>query len=187
LYPSAHKNTAREIVNNGALLSDFTSDVEPDRNNFVKRNRIIAGMADAVVVVESGKEGGALITADLANSYNRDVFAFPGRVNDEWSKGCNKLIKTNKAALIESVEDLEYIMGWDATSRTQPKQMSLFQDLTAEEQILVNLLKEENNLMIDVICLRTDLPVSKVSPLLLKLEFMGLIKSLPGKVYRLIS
>lgn len=187
LYPSAHKNTAREIVNNGALLSDFTSDVEPDRNNFVKRNRIIAGMADAVVVVESGKEGGALITADLANSYNRDVFAFPGRVNDEWSKGCNKLIKTNKAAMIESVEDLEYIMGWDATSRTQPKQMSLFNDLTAEEQILVNLLKEENNLMIDVICIRTDLPVSKVSPLLLKLEFMGLIKSLPGKVYRLIS
>lgn len=89
--------------------------------------------------------------------------------------------------MIESVEDLEYIMGWDATSRTQPKQMSLFNDLTAEEQILVNLLKEENNLMIDVICIRTDLPVSKVSPLLLKLEFMGLIKSLPGKVYRLIS
>ncbi len=187
LYPSAHRNSAKEIVNNGALVTDFTSDITPERNNFVKRNRIIAGLADATIVVESGPEGGALITADLANSYNRDVFAYPGKTTDEWSKGCNKLIKTNKAAMLESVEDLEYIMGWDASSKAEPRQMSLFQNLTGEEQLIVNLLTEENNLMIDILCLRADLPVSKISPLLLKLEFMGLIKSLPGKVYRLIN
>lgn len=188
LYPAVHRNTAREIVNNGALVSDFTSDVKPERNNFVKRNRIIAGLADATIVVESAGEGGALITADLANSYNRDVFAYPGKVTDEWSKGCNKLIKTNKAAMIESVEDLEYIMGWNtsATSST-PRQMSLFLNLSAEEQVVVDLLKEENNLMIDVLSLRSDMPVSKLSSLLLNLEFMGLIKSMPGKVYRLVN
>lgn len=187
LYPAAHRNSAKEIVNNGALVTDFTSDIMPERNNFVKRNRIIAGLADATIVVESGNEGGALITADLANSYNRDVFAYPGKTTDEWSKGCNKLIKTNKAAMLETVEDLEYLMGWDVTSGNEPRQMSLFQDLTGEEQVIVDLLKEENNLMIDILCLRADLPVSKISPLLLKLEFMGLIKSLPGKVYRLIN
>ena len=187
LYPAAHRNSARDIVNNGALVTDFTSEIKPERNNFVKRNRIIAGLSDATIVVESGIEGGALITADLANSYNRDVFAYPGRVDDEWSKGCNKLIKTNKAAMIETVEDLEYVMGWDSAAKAVPRQMSLFQNLTAEEQVVVDILKEENNMMIDILCLRTDMPVSKISPLLLKLEFMGLIKSLPGKVYRLIN
>lgn len=187
LYPAVHRNSARDIVNNGALVTDFTSDIKPERNNFIKRNRIIAGLADATIVVESGSEGGALITADLANSYNRDVFAFPGKVNDEWSKGCNKLIKTNKAAMIESVEDLEYLMGWDTSVKKAPQQMSLFHDLLPEEQILVNLLKEENNLMIDILSLRADMPVSKISPILLKLEFTGLIKSLPGKIYRLIN
>jgi len=187
LYPAVHRNSARDIVNNGALVTDFTSEVKPERNNFVKRNRIIAGLADATIVVESASEGGALITADLANSYNRDVFAYPGRVNDEWSKGCNKLIKTNKAAMIESFEDLEYIMGWDSTSKNESRQLALFQNLLPDEQQVVDLLKEENNLMIDIMCLRVDMPVSKLSPLLLKLEFMGLIKSLPGKVYRLIN
>lgn len=187
IYPAVHRNTAREIVSKGALVTDFTSDILPERNNFVKRNRIIAGLADATVVVESGMEGGALITADLANSYNRDVFAYPGRVGDEWSKGCNSLIKKNKAAMIESVDDLEYIMGWNHTSGQQPRQMSLFLNLSADEQMIVDILKEENNLMIDVICLRADMPVNKASSLLLQLEFAGLIKSLPGKVYRLIN
>lgn len=187
LYPSAHRNTAKEIVNQGALVTDFTSDIKPERNNFIKRNRIIAGLADATIVVESGVEGGALITADLANSYNRDVFAYPGKATDDWSRGCNKLIKTNKAAMLETVEDLEYLMGWDVAARTVPRQMSLFQNLTEEEQAIINQLTEENNLMIDILCLRLDAPVSKISPLLLKLEFMGLIKSLPGKIYRLIN
>lgn len=186
LYPAVHRNTAKEIVSNGALVTDFTSDMQPERNNFIKRNRIIAGLADATIVVESGAEGGALITADLANSYNRDVFAVPGRVSDPWSKGCNKLIKTNKAAIIESVEDLEYFMGWDS-EKAEPRQMTLFQNLTDEEQVIVNLLKDENNLMIDIMCLRADMPVNQLSSILLKLEFMGLIKSLPGKVYRLVN
>jgi DNA processing protein len=188
IYPSAHRNTAKDISKDGVLMTDFTSDILPERNNFVKRNRIIAGLADATIVVESGVEGGALITADLANSYDRDVFAFPGRTSDEWSKGCNKLIKTNKAAMIESVEDLEYLMGWDLEERLKsPHQMSLFVELDNDEQKLVTILKEENNLMIDTLCLRAEMPVSRVSPLLLKLEFSGLIKSLPGKVYRLLN
>jgi DNA processing protein len=187
LYPAVHRSSAKEIVNNGALVSDFTSDIKPERNNFIKRNRIIAGLADATIVVESGAEGGALITADLANSYNRDVFAIPGRTNDEWSKGCNNLIKENKAAMIETVEDIEYQLGWDSSKANTHVQMSLFQDLAPDEQLLVNLLKEENNLMIDILCLRADMPVHKASALLLNLEFMGLIKSLPGKIYRLIG
>lgn len=187
LYPAVHRSSAKEIVNNGALVSDFTSDIQPERNNFIKRNRIIAGLADATIVIESGQEGGALITADLANSYNRDVFAVPGRTTDEWSKGCNNLIKANKAAMIETVEDIEYQLGWDSSKASQHVQMSLFQDLAPDEQLLVNLLKEENNLMIDILCLRADMPVNKASALLLNLEFMGLIKSLPGKIYRLIG
>ncbi|MBN1251770.1 MAG: DNA-processing protein DprA, partial [Bacteroidales bacterium] len=113
IYPAAHKNYAKEILQNGALLSEFSSNSKLDPSNFVKRNRIIAGMSDATIVVESAKKGGSLITAELANSYNRDVFAFPGRINDKFSEGCNLLIKTNRAALIESYKDIEYILGWE--------------------------------------------------------------------------
>lgn len=188
IYPGTHRNTAKEITAQGALVTDFISQALPERNNFVKRNRIIAGLADVTVVVESGKEGGALITADLANSYNRDVAAFPGKVSDDWSRGCNKLIKTNKAALIEDIEDLEFVMGWNSnTTSKQPRQMNLFHDLSEDEKRIVAILTEENNLMIDLICLRAEMSVSKVSPLLLNLEFSGIVKSLPGKVIRLLN
>ena len=187
LYPSLHRATPKEICKQGALLTDFISNTLPERNNFIKRNRIIAGLADATLVVESGIKGGALITADIANSYNRDVLAFPGRINDPYSRGTNWLIKTNKAALIEGVEDLEYILGWDSpTSMAESKQTQLFVELTPEEQKIADLLREQVELPIDLICLHVNLPVSKVSAMLLNLEFAGMVRSLPGKVYRLV-
>lgn len=188
LYPATHKSVADEILIKGALVTDFMSYEKPEKNNFVKRNRIIAGLADATIIVESGYKGGALITADLANSYNRDVFAFPGRINDNYSQGCNRLIKINKAALIEGVKDLEYIMGWDPPGKQKEAvQKQLFRELSQEETKLVNILKNLGDLPIDSICLEAEMPVSKVSPILLNLEFSGMIKTLPGKVYTLLS
>ena len=187
LYPAVHKATAKEITKQGALVTDFISNTLPDRNNFVKRNRIIAGLADATLVVESGIKGGALITADLAGSYNRDVMAFPGRANDTYSQGCNWLIKSNKAALIETIEDLEYLMGWDPPgTQKQTIQTELFAEISPEEKHIVETLRETGELPIDLICMRTEMPMSKVSAMLLNLEFAGLVRTLPGKVYRLV-
>lgn len=186
IYPAVHTGIAREISHQGALLTEFASITKPDRNNFVRRNRLIAGLADATIVVESGVKGGALITADIANSYNREVFAVPGRTEDTYSHGCNFLIKTNRAGLIESAEDLEYAMGWDVI-KTEAKQKTLFVETTKEEDVLLDLLQTENELSIDFICLKSGFPVNKVSGLLLNLEFKGLIKSLPGKMYKAIS
>lgn len=188
MYPSQHKRYAEEIVNQGALISEFTSKSKFDPKNFVRRNRIIAGMADATIVIESASKGGSLVTADIANSYNRDVFAFPGRISDKRSTGCNKLIKTNQAHLIESVSDLEYILGWEnEIGKPKAIQAKLFVELSPEEELLVQVLKEAGNMPIDSICFKTSFPMSKVSSLLLKLEFEGVIKSLPGKIYALNS
>lgn len=187
IYPAVHRATAKEICNLGALVTDFTSSTMPERNNFVKRNRIVAGMADATLVIESGIKGGALITADLAASYNRDVFAFPGRANDSYSRGCNWLVKTNKAALIETVEDLEFLLGWEVIDDKNPKQTALFIELSDDEQIIFDILKENGELPIDLICFKTNMSVSKVSALLLNMEFAGIVKTLPGKVYRMLK
>jgi len=188
IYPSAHRGIAKQIISQGALISDFLSYEMPERNNFVKRNRVIAGLSDAVVVVESGEKGGALITADIANSYNRDVFAFPGRVNDRYSVGCNKLIKTNKAALIENYKDLEYILGWqpDHPDSYNP-QKKIFVDLKDDESKVLNEIERNSELTVDQISLNCKMPVSKVSALLLNLEFNGLVKCLPGKVYKSLT
>lgn len=185
MYPASHKKHARDIIKRGGLLTEFSSKAKLDPSNFVKRNRIIAGMADATIVVESGAKGGSLITADIANSYNRDVFAFPGRVNDKYSIGCNRLIKTNRAALIENINDLEYILGWEKEKAKGAIQKQLFVELSVDEQKVIDSLKLEEQLSIDVICLKTNFPMSKVSSILLKLEFSGLVKSLPGKIYKL--
>ncbi|MFW5945228.1 MAG: DNA-processing protein DprA, partial [Bacteroidota bacterium] len=185
IYPSVHRSVAGKIVNQGALVTEFSSYTKFIKSNFVCRNRIIAGLADATVVVESGERGGALITADLANSYNRDVFAFPGRVEDSRSKGCNQLIKTNKAALIEGVDDLEYILGWELNRcRNKIVQQEIFKDLGTSEKNIVSLIREKGELSINELSIRLGLPVSKVSPLLLDLEFEGLIKCLPGNRYK---
>lgn len=187
IYPSAHRETARLMAEKGALVTEFRHDEKPESPNFVKRNRIIAGLADATIVVESGEQGGALITADIAGSYNRDVFAFPGRVDDKYSIGCNRLIKSNRAALIENLEDLEYLMGWQRSDKKAGNiQRELFTELTDEEKVLTEIIRREPA-AIDQIAIRGDMTVSKASGLLLNLEFKGIVKCLPGKVYQLTS
>jgi DNA processing protein len=185
LYPSQHKNLASKIINQGCLLTEFTSEMNPERNNFIKRNRLIAGLADATIVVESGYKGGALITADIASSYHRDVFTYPGRITDEYSKGCNRLIKENKAALIEGLEDLEFFMNWQRNGeKTSPRQKLLFVELTDEEEKVLNLIKGSASIGIDTLSIESGIPVHKLSSILLNLEFEGIITVLPGNIYR---
>lgn len=185
IYPKLHTNLAKEMVERGgAVLSEFTSGTNPDRENFPKRNRIVAGLADAVVVVEAAKKGGALITAEIANSYNRDVFALPGRVNDTYAQGCNMLIKAHKAALISGVEDLDYLLGWrkEKIESTQP---TLFVNLSAMETQFTNVFKTEGVecLPLSTLCSRIKLPLGTVLSTLMQLELKGVIKGLPGKMY----
>lgn len=186
IYPYANRSLAEKMVQNGGLLTDFKSKTNPDRENFPKRNRIIAGLIDALIVTESAARGGALITANIANSYNRDVFAIPGKVGDKHSEGCNFLIKTNKAALAQSAEDIKYIMRWELSSDKQAKQKKLFIELTEEEEIIINILKENSESGIDYIVHKSGLSNSKVAAILLNLEFEGLVKSLPGKIYKIL-
>lgn len=187
IYPHSHRELAANMLKNGAILSEFPVKTKPDRENFPRRNRIIAGMSDAVVVVEAGQTGGALITAEIANSYNRDVFALPGRVNDLYSKGCNRLIRNNKAALIESAEDIKYLMGWDEKKQNVNKniQQSLSLNLNDEEKIIVDLLELNGEISIDYLSLNANMPHSKIASILLNLEFQGIVKALPGKRFTL--
>ncbi|HRH67723.1 MAG TPA: DNA-processing protein DprA, partial [Bacteroidia bacterium] len=162
----------------------------PDRENFPARNRIVAGMTDATIVIESAVRGGALITAELANSYNRDVFAVPGRVTDTWSQGCHQLIRQNKAILVESADDIAQAMNWDLEAEEKKqkpmKQMNMFLELNPDEKKVVEVLRERGQFPIDLLSLAVQMPVSRVSGLLLNLEFAGLIRSLPGKLYELV-
>ncbi len=188
IYPAAHRTTAREIIAQGGLLTEYSTQHTPDKKNFIARNRIIAGLADATLVVESGEKGGALITADLASSYHREVFALPGRATDERSRGCNRLIKTNQAALIENAADLAYFLGWESPSQgPQTIQPSLFPELSTEEQLLLDILKEQNELPLDELAALAALPVSKTSALLLNLELAGLVRNLPGNLYKALG
>jgi DNA processing protein len=183
LYPLVHSSIARKIEKQGALITDFPSNEKPERNNFIKRNRIIAGLSDATIIIESGIKGGALITADLADSYHRDVFAVPGRAGDQYSSGTNLLIKKNIASLAESCEDIEYLMGWGVQEQDKAKQAELFNELPEEEQLLLNIIYKEEKIEIDLLCIRTGMPVNKVSAHLLNLEFAGLVESAPGNIY----
>jgi DNA processing protein len=185
IYPAVHQSTAQRMLNKGGWLTDFTSNTAPDRENFPRRNRIVAGISDATIVIESKKSGGSLITADIANSYSRDVFAFPGKIDDVCSEGCNNLIKQNKAALIQSAADIVYILGWEQNKAKKVIQKQLFMGLSAEEELLVNALKGKASVTIDDLCFASKLPMSKVSALLLTLEFSGVVKSFPGKAYGL--
>lgn len=190
IYPATHRPTAVKMIENGMLVTEYLSGTNPDRKNFVQRNRIIAGLCDATVVIESAARGGALLTADAANEYNRDVFAFPGRVDDEWSKGCNALIKNNKASLIESAADIMKFMNWQKSEveRINHIQTSLFLDLSDEEQALVSLLRLHNDgLQLNDMAIRLNKPISRMSSMLLEMEFKGLLRCLPGNVYRIIK
>lgn len=186
IYPQVHNTLAKQIVSDGALVTDFLTGTKPDRENFPKRNRIIAGLCDGIIVIEAAVTGGALITANIANSYNRDVFALPGRVCDKYSQGCNKLIRINKAHLMESVADLQYIMNWEAGNNAKPGiQTSLFVTLNEEEKKIASFLKDKNEAGIDQIVTGTGFNLSKTTALLLNLEFKEVVKPLPGKMFRL--
>ncbi|HKK42750.1 MAG TPA: DNA-processing protein DprA [Bacteroidales bacterium] len=184
-YPSVHASTAMAMTENGGLITDFVSDALPERNNFIKRNRIIAGLSDATLVVESAISGGALITADIACSYNRDVFAVPGRPDDQWSGGCNNLIKTNKAALVESSADIEYFLDWKPENKTVPRQAKLFGSMSDEEKTICELLSKNGEMTIDTICRTIGIPVHRLSSMLLNMEFNGIVRCQPGNLYHL--
>ncbi|WP_293306966.1 DNA-processing protein DprA [Pedobacter sp. UBA5917] len=187
LYPKIHKSTSQKMVLNGGLLTEFPILTNPDRQNFPQRNRIIAGIADVTVVVEASIKGGALITAEIANSYNKDVYAFPGRTNDVFSEGCNFLIKTNRAGLINRARDLIYYLGWDDEVKEKKKeaQTTLHLNLTPNEQMVVDAL-QNGQLSIDELCIQLNIQQSKLSIVLLTLEMQGIIVSLPGKIYKLV-
>lgn len=186
IYPSVHRKTAVDMLENGGLLTEFTSKTEPDKHNFVRRNRIVAGLSDATIVVESDIKGGSLITADIANSYNRDVFSVPGRTTDVQSKGCNKLIQQHKASIIRSADDLIEMMNWDQTvKKNEPKQKELFLNLSAREELIYNALSKMGDTHVNTIATETEIPVAQLFSTLLELEMRGIIKPLPGSMYTL--
>ncbi len=189
MYPQLHDNIAKRMVTQGGLLTDFMSGTNPDAVNFPKRNRIVAGICDALIVIESKRTGGSLITATIANSYNKDVFAFPGRAGDVLAEGGNGLIKRNKAVLVENAADLLYAMQWlpEDKKENKSKQVPLQLNLSNEEKTITDLLYQKNQAVhIDEICQAIQMPVSKVSALLLGLEFSNIIKSKPGKLYEVL-
>ncbi|MCL4134113.1 UNVERIFIED_CONTAM: hypothetical protein GTU68_033246 [Idotea baltica] len=187
IYPSLHKKYADNMLNNGGLITDFWSGTKPERENFVKRNRIVAGLSQATIVIESAEKGGSLITADIANSYNRDVFAVPGRISDAYSRGCNQLIKTNKAATLTSAKDIAYILGWEKEDEKKKAiQQQLFIELNDTEKQVYNYLLKEGKQQLDVIALHCNLPIFKIATLLLTLEIKGVIRPLPGKIFEAI-
>jgi DNA processing protein len=187
IYPSEHKELAKKMVEHGGVVTEFGWGTKPDKVNFPMRNRIIAAMSDAVVVVESNTSGGSIITAEIANEYNKDVFALPGRIDDPKSQGCNSLIKKHKAHLIESASDIGYIMRWDAKEEKKNIgfQSSLFMELDPEEQKIVDYIRHKKEVGIDELIQSLEKPNSVLASLLLQLEFKGILRSLPGKKYML--
>jgi DNA processing protein len=185
IYPSVHRNVAVEMLENGGLLSDFVSETVPVRENFLQRNRLIAGLADATVVVESAEKGGALVTADIAFSYGREVYAFPGRTADKYSGGCNRLIQVNKAGLITSAHDLATALGWDAGKASAAKDTRLPFPQEVPDHPLLKLLAEKGEMQINELAVVSGTPISQLSPMLFELELAGHVKVLPGNVYRL--
>jgi DNA processing protein len=187
IYPPAHRNIAVEMIENGGLLTDYISRTNPDRQNFVKRNRIVAGISDCTIVVESAEKGGALITANIADSYHRDIFAVPGKATDIYSQGCNALIKSKRAALITDSEDVFREMCWKNDNKPSTSvQRSFFVDLNPEEQRIVDLLIQKDSLQLNVLCIELNLPVSRLASLLFEMEMKGVVRCLPGGMYRLV-
>ena len=187
IYPQTHDKIAKKMINRGGLLTDFMSGTNPDAVNFPKRNRIVAGMCDALVVVESKRQGGSLITATIANSYNKDVFAFPGRAGESLAEGGNGLIKQNKAVLIENAADLFYAMQWEEKEKkNNPAQIPLLLNLNEEEKSIYKAFGSKKEMHIDEVCYVSGMTISKVAALLLQMEFSNLLKSKPGKMYELV-
>ena len=189
IYPPENSGLAKEmILNGGGLLTEFRSGTKPDRHHFPSRNRVVAGMSDATIVIETEMKGGSMITAELANGYNKDVFAVPGKITDAKSAGCNYLVRSNKAQLFQGTSDLVEWMGWEDAKEKKGKkklQQELFIELSAEEKMLVGLLREKETLHIDELNFRSNLSSGSVAAAILNLELQNVIVSLPGKLYRL--
>ena len=186
IYPYTNRDLSKKMLQNGGLLTEFPSGTNPDRENFPMRNRIIAALSDAVLVVESKVRGGSIITTEFANQYNKDVFAIPGKISDENSAGCNRLIKTHKAYLAEAAKDIAYIMRWEEMDTKRNTQTTLFPELGKEEMVILDAIREAKEITIDRLHYKVKKPLSELASLLLTLEFKGIIKSLPGKKYRLL-
>lgn len=187
IYPKAHKKYVVDVEARGGFYTDFWSTDVFDRNNFLKRNRIIAGLSEATVVIESAEKGGSLVTADIANSYDREVFAVPGRVTDSQSVGCNNLIKFQKAHLLSNPLDIPYILNWQLEDEKKPTvQKQLFVELESDEKTIYNFLKENNKELLDVIALKCNIPTYKLAGLLLNMELKGVVRPLPGKLFEVV-
>lgn len=189
IYPAVHRKTAVDMLAEGGLLTEFPTGTNPDRHNFVSRNRIVAGMSDAVIVVESATKGGSLITAELAEGYHRDCFAVPGRATDEYSRGCNQLIRDNRAALINDASDFVKAMNWgrsEESRKTAAVQRTLFPELTEEEARVVKILSRDD-LHINTLVVEANIPVNRMSAILFELEMKGVVKALVGGVYHLLA
>ncbi len=186
IYPKTHTKYVAKMNKNGGFMTEFWSNSNPEKENFVRRNRIVAGIAEATIVIESAERGGSLITANIANDYNRDVFAVPGRTSDKYSQGCNNLIKTQRANLLTSAADLIYILNWDLEKETKPVQKQLFVSLDDEEQKIYNYLQQNGKEILDSIALKCEFPIYKISSLLLNMELKGVIRPLPGKLFEAI-
>jgi DNA processing protein len=187
IYPKVHAKYTPDIERNGGFVTDFWSTSSPARENFLKRNRIIAGMSEATIVIESAEKGGSLVTADIAHSYNRDVFAVPGRAGDKYSLGCNNLIKRQKAQMLTSAADLVYLLGWNIEEKeTKIIQKQLFVELDLTEKSIYSYLQKEGKQILDSIALECQLPIYKTSSTLLNMEMKGVIRPLPGKLFEAI-
>ena len=191
IYPYRHRETAAKMLEHGGLLTEFMTQTNADKPNFVRRNRIVAGMSDACIVVESAAKGGGLITAEIAQSYDRPVFAFPGAVGMTYSEGCNNLIRDNVAGLISNAEDFVKAMGWQDEMRRQQAladgiERNLFVDLSPEETKIVNLLQQTNDLQLNILSVKSGIPIGQLTALLFQLEMKGVVKSLAGGMYHLL-
>lgn len=186
IYPGVHQKYVKDVEANGGFLSDFWSTDVFDRNNFLKRNRVIAGLSEATVVIESAEKGGSLVTADIANSYNREVFAVPGRPSDSQSRGCNMLIKSQQAHVLSSAVDLVYMLNWHPETKSKSVQKQLFVELEEEEEMLYGYLRENGKEQLDLIALNCSIPTFKAATLLLNLELKGVVRPLPGKLFEAV-
>ncbi len=185
IYPKAHQKYLYKVKENGGFITEFFHDEDPIRVNFLKRNRIVAGISKATIIIESPSKGGSLVTADIANSYDKDVFAVPGRTTDKMSQGCNHLIRRNQAHLLQSSEDLIKMLNWDVNEISKVKQSNQQINLTHNEQKIVDFLQANSHQMIDIIALNTHIPVGELATILLQLELKNKVKPLPGKIFTL--
>jgi DNA processing protein len=192
LYPSAHRDTAKQMLQQGGLLTEYMSETRADKMNFVKRNRIVAGMTDATILVESAAKGGGLITSHIAQDYDRAVFAFPGAIGAPYSEGCNQLIRDNGAQLITSAEDFVEAMGWQTDAQRQEAinkgiERNLFPELSDEEQGIVKALNEHGDLALNQLAAKTNIPISRLTALLFQMEMKGIVRPLAGGTYHLLK